>query len=242
MITRGKNQAPFWIDPDDMDTPFPDPALALREPDGLLAIGGNLSAGRLVTAYRSGIFPWYNEGQPVLWWSPDPRLVLQTNELRVSRSLRKTLAKHTFRLTMDTAFAEVIGACAQPRKNSEGTWISPDMINAYLELHKLGLAHSVEAWDGDSLAGGLYGIGIGRMFFGESMFARVSDASKVAFVHLVRQLSAWDFPLVDCQVYTSHLASFGARFMPRDRFIAAIGKLCTMPAIPSPWQFSDSLP
>lgn len=242
MISRINNQAPFWIDPDATDTPFPDPSLALREPDGLLAIGGNLSAQKLVEAYRSGIFPWYNEGQPVLWWSPDPRLVLYTDDLKLSRSLRKTLARQPFRLTMDQAFTTVIEACAQPRKNSEGTWISPEMIDAYRELHKLGLAHSVEAWQDKQLVGGLYGIAVGRMFFGESMFSRISDASKVAFVHLVRQLSAWGFPLIDCQVYTRHLASLGARFMDRRAFIAALEKLREMPVVPPPWQFDDDLP
>jgi leucyl/phenylalanyl-tRNA--protein transferase len=242
LISRVNNQAPFWIDPNDTDTPFPDPGLALREPNGLLAIGGDLSAQRLMSAYRSGIFPWYNEGQPVLWWSPDPRLVIYSDELKLSRSLRKALAKHRFQLTMDQAFTAVIEACAQPRQNSEDTWISPDMIDAYCELYRLGFAHSVEAWQDNSLVGGLYGVGIGRMFFGESMFTRVNDASKIAFVSLVRQLSAWGFPLIDCQVYTRHLASFGARLINRRAFIVEIGKLCQMPAMPSPWTFNDNRP
>jgi leucyl/phenylalanyl-tRNA--protein transferase len=239
VTSRARNQAPFWIDPNDASSPFPDPELALREPDGLLAIGGNLSAERLLRAYAAGIFPWYTEGQPVLWWSPDPRFVLFPQKLKVSRSLHKTLRGHTFRITLDQAFDAVIRGCAAPRPGTDGTWITTAMTTAYQRLHELGFAHSAEAWQGDTLVGGLYGVAIGRVFFGESMFTRVNNASKVAFVALVRQLHAWDFPLVDCQVYTPHLASLGAEFMDRRDFLAQLRHLCGRPAVPSPWRRDD---
>jgi len=240
VTSRARNQAPFWIDPADANRPFPDADLALREPDGLLAIGGDLSPERLLRAYRAGIFPWYSEGQPVLWWSPDPRFVLFPQKLNVSRSLRKTLRRQAFRITLDQAFDAVIRACAAPRAGADGTWITSAMTSAYQRLHELGFAHSAEAWQGDTLVGGLYGVAIGRIFYGESMFSRVSNASKVAFVALVRQLHAWDFPLVDCQVYTRHLASLGAEFMGRREFLAQLPPLCGRPAVPSPWHFDDA--
>lgn len=232
----GGNQAPFWLDPRDPDAPFPPVALALRDPDGLLAIGGDLSPRRLVNAYRNGIFPWYSKGQPILWWSPDPRLVLEPAALRVSRSLRKTLRRAPYRITLDRDFAGVIDGCAAPRRDGEGTWITPEMRAAYLRLHELGYAHSAEAWSGEMLVGGLYGIAIGRMFFGESMFTRASDASKIAFVHLVRQLEAWGFGLIDCQVETAHLARFGARPIPRAEFIERMQPLLAQPPVPAPWR------
>ena len=186
-VTGLFGKAPFWLDPDDSDTRFPDVELALTEPDGLLAIGGDLTAARLLGAYRQGIFPWYGQGQPILWWSPDPRLVLFADELRISRSLRRTLRKGRFEVTMDRDFTGVISACAGPREGADGTWITRAMQAAYIRLHESGHAHSVECRLDGELAGGLYGVSIGRVFFGESMFARTNDASKVAFVWLVRQ-------------------------------------------------------
>src|SRR5215211_7146247 len=180
-----------------MRTPFPPIAAALAEPNGLLAAGGDLSADRLLVAYRSGIFPWYSEGQPILWWSPDPRMVLYVDELRVSRSLGKRVRADAFDIRIDSAFREVIEACAQaPRDGQRGTWITPDIVRAYCELHRRGYAHSVEAWRDGALAGGLYGLALGRVFFGESMFARETDASKVALVHLVHKLRNLAVPLV----------------------------------------------
>ncbi len=201
------------------DLPFPHPDTAETEPDGLLAVGGDLSPTRLVQAYRQGIFPWYSAGQPILWWSPNPRMVLFPERLHVSRSLRKTLRRGRFDVTFDRDFDAVIHACAAPRKDEEGTWITPEMIDAYRRLHALGLAHSVEAWHEGELAGGLYGVTLGRVFFGESMFSRMNDASKVAFVHLVRTLERHGWPLVDCQVHTAHLESLGAERLPRRRFL-----------------------
>lgn len=233
-------KAPFWLDPDDPDTRFPDVGLALTEPDGLLAIGGDLSVPRLLEAYRQGIFPWYGQGQPILWWSPDPRLVLFPGALRVSRSLRKTLRKGRFAVTMDADFPAVISACAGPRDGEEGTWITRAMQAAYIRLHESGHAHSVECRLDGELAGGLYGVAIGRVFFGESMFARTSDASKVAFVWLVRQLQRWDFRLIDCQVHTGHLASLGACDISRQEFGRILDGSCPLPA-PRDWVFDDNL-
>ncbi len=221
--------APYWIEADGPVDQFPDVALALREPDGLLAVGGDLSPARIIAAYRQGIFPWYSEGQPILWWSPDPRSVLFTEHLKISRSLRKTVRKNRFGITMDTAFQGIMEGCAAPRRGEPGTWITPEMKQAYLQLHKAGVAHSVECWEDDELVGGLYGIAIGRVFFGESMFSRRSDASKVAFVHLVKMLREWNFGLIDCQVATSHLASLGAVSIPRLQFVRMLRKLCGQP-------------
>ena len=197
---------------------FPPPQLA-RE-DGLLAVGGDLSESRLVLAYQMGIFPWFSSGDPILWWSPDPRLVLLPHELKISKSLQKVINKDMFRVTMDTAFEQVIGACAQVReKTGEGTWIVSEMIDAYCRLHRAGFAHSVESWCGGELAGGLYGVSLGRCFFGESMFTRISNASKVAFVRLVDHLRARSFRMIDCQVATDHLMRFGAKKMSRETFL-----------------------
>jgi len=233
-------QHPYRIDPYDPVQAFPDVSLALQEPDGLLAVGGDLGSARILAAYRHGIFPWYSEGQPILWWSPDPRLVLFPANLKVSRSLRKTLNQRGFRVTMDRSFAAVIAACAEPRAQSFGTWITREMSDAYCNLHREGWAHSVECWQGEQLVGGLYGIAIGRMFFGESMFSRQPNASKVAFCQLVRQLTAWDFGLVDCQVYSSHLASLGAEEIPRRRFTEHLEILCEG-GQHSDWTFDDEL-
>jgi len=200
--------------------PFPDPRLA--EPHGLLAYGGDLSPERLLSAYAHGVFPWYQD-EPILWFSPDPRMVLRPEELVVRRSLAKTLRGGRYTVRFDTAFEEVIRACAAvPRPGQDGTWITPDMIEAYCALHELGYAHSAESWYEGELVGGLYGVSLGAAFFGESMFARRGDASKVAFVKLVEQLRAWDFHFVDCQVPTEHLGGFGAREWPRDEFLDAL--------------------
>ena len=185
-----------WLGP---DSPFPPLNSALTRPNGLLAVGGNLSPSRLIEAYRCGIFPWFNEGEPVLWWSPDPRMVLFPDELKISRSLSKVLKKGNYEVRADSAFEQVMEGCAAPRDKHMGTWIHPEMISAYGKLHEMGLAHSIETWMGGQLAGGLYGVSLGKMFFGESMFSRVSDASKIAFVHLVKQLQRWHFGINDCQ-------------------------------------------
>jgi leucyl/phenylalanyl-tRNA--protein transferase len=236
-MTTLRGTAPFWLDPECQDITFPDVELALKEPDGLLAIGGDLSSTRLISAYKRGIFPWYGPGQPILWWSPDPRLVLRPESLHISRSLRKTLRKRAFRVTLDEAFEAVIGHCAGPRENAGGTWITSEMTMAYLELHRQGYAHSVECWQNNRLVGGLYGVSIGRVFFGESMFAHTSDASKVALANLAMQLSRWGFPLIDCQVHTPHLESLGAISLPRKEFTRILRAVCTLPAPPSPWRF-----
>ena len=215
--------------------PFPDPALAETEPNGLLAVGGDLSPQRLRSAYRLGIFPWYGAGQPILWWSPDPRLVLFPDRLRISRSLRKTLRRGEFTVSLDRDFGAVIRACAAPRADAGGTWIVPAMARAYERLHVLGLAHSAEAWRGDELAGGLYGVAMGRVFFGESMFSRASDASKVALAYLARCLSAWGYALIDCQVYTPHLASLGAVEMPRAEFQRRLAEAIDQPVAGHAW-------
>jgi leucyl/phenylalanyl-tRNA---protein transferase len=205
--------------------PFPPVATALAEPNGLLAAGGDLSPQRLLSAYRQGIFPWFSEGQPILWWSPDPRMVLYCNELKISRSLRRAVGARRFAIRVDSAFEQVIEACAAPRAGHGGTWIMPEMVRAYMQLHRLGYAHSVEAWFEDTLVGGLYGLAIGRMFFGESMFTRETDASKVALVHLVGILSRRDMPLIDCQQQTGHLARLGARPISRRAFAEALAGL-----------------
>ena len=197
---------------------FPPIEHALDDPNGLLAAGGDLSPDRLIDAYRRGIFPWFDKDQPILWWSPSPRAVLFPDQLHVSRSLHKTLRKQTYHVTMDTAFEQVIRACSEPREYADGTWITEDMIEAYVRLHELGFAHSVEAWRDEKLVGGVYGIALGKIFFGESMFSRSTDASKVAFVHLVNQLKAWDYQLIDCQVENPHLVSLGSMVIGRSHF------------------------
>lgn len=226
---------PIILNPRDPKQPFPPVRLALTEPDGLLAIGGCLSGQRLINAYRNGIFPWYNEGEPILWWSPNPRTVLFPNDLIISRSLRKTLRKNSFRFSIDQAFGQVISACAKPRPDAAGTWISPEIKAAYLGLHQMGIAHSAEIWLGDELVGGLYGIALGQVFFGESMFHTVTDASKVAFVNLVEKLKSWNYCLIDCQVYSNHLASLGAKEIDRAVFIGLLDKYCNMPCAKSAW-------
>ncbi|MFP5504992.1 MAG: leucyl/phenylalanyl-tRNA--protein transferase [Gammaproteobacteria bacterium] len=234
-------RAPYWLTPEDPDAPFPPVENALRDPDGLLAIGGDLQPERLLRAYRHGIFPWYSAGQPILWWSPDPRMVLEPAALKISRSLRKTLRKRPYRITLDSAFAAVMQGCAEPRADAHGTWITPEMQRAYQRLHALGYAHSAEAWQDGELVGGLYGVALGRVFFGESMFTRRSDASKIAFVHLVRQLQSWGFTLIDCQVYTGHLESLGATPIPRRDFIARLERDALPPDRAGRWQLDDGI-
>ena len=210
--------APYWLnyrEPDD----FPDVEQALTEPDGLLAVGGDLSVERLVAAYRRGIFPWYSDEQPILWWSPNPRAVLFLEQLKISRSLRKSIRNKGFEVRFDTAFEAVIAACAAPRSENTGTWITDEMREAYIRLYRQGIAHSIECWQGDKLVGGLYGLAIGKIFFGESMFSHVTDASKVAFVFLVRYLQSRSFKLLDCQVTSPHLTTLGATTIPRSQFV-----------------------
>lgn len=209
------------------NAPFPSVEEALEDPNGLLAVGGDLSAARLLDAYGKGIFPWYSEGEPILWWSPNPRMVLFPDEIHVSRSLKKRLRRGGFEVRQDTAFRQVMLACAVTQRGDEehGTWITTELLEAYCELHRLGYAHSVETWINGELAGGLYGVRIGRMFYGESMFQRVTDASKIAFVHLVNHLKQEGVGLIDCQMNTAHLASLGAREIPRTEFIRRLKQL-----------------
>ena len=251
------------------------PPVESASPEGLLAVGGDLRAERLLAAYRRGIFPWYSEGQPILWWSPDPRAVLYPDNLKIARSLHKTLRAGKFRVTFDQRFRDVMQACAEPRRTrmykcrerhdskdgggrtasgtavedaesdrrehtGAGTWITAAMIEAYTELHRLGHAHSVETWHGAELVGGLYGVALGGAFFGESMFARETDASKVAFVRLVRQLARWGYTLIDCQQYTGHLARFGAEAIPRREFLHRLALALTLPDRPGRWMFETN--
>jgi len=226
----------YWISRDRRVDAFPPASDALTEPNGLLAAGGDLAPERLLAAYRKGIFPWYQEGQPILWWSPDPRAVLWLDDLKVSRSLRRSLSKGRFELRVDTAFELVVAACAEPRDYGGGTWITAEMAEAYLRLHRLGWAHSFEAWQDDRLVGGLYGVAIGRAFFGESMFTRVTDASKVALVHAVEFLRARDTQIIDCQVASAHTRSLGAVDMPRAEFLSLIADLCGESSGPQTWR------
>lgn len=218
---------------------FPHPSLA--HGSGVLGVGGDLSARRLILAYRHGIFPWFDE-PPVLWWSPDPRMVLPVQELRVPRSTRKHLRRGTYEISADRAFEQVIDACAKvPRPGQSGTWLGEEMRRAYLQLHEMGYAHSTEAWKDGELVGGLYGVAVGRLYAGESMFARADDASKVAFSLLVAQLKRWEMPLVDCQVHTDHLARFGAREISRESYLASIRPLTSAPDRLGPWSLDPDL-
>lgn len=232
--------APYWLNPHD-PTDFPNVSLALRDPDGLLAVGGDLSIERLLIAYQRGIFPWYSGDQPILWWSPDPRSVLFPTKLHISRSLRKTLRKQQFVITSDTAFADVVNACSEPRTDGLGTWITDEMQQAYMRLHQAGYAHSIESWLNGKLVGGLYGVAIGNVFFGESMFSRISNASKVAFVFLVWQLQRWQFGLIDCQIQTAHLNQFGAELIPRAEFVQLLEHYCKQQGKNGIWSFDTDL-
>ncbi len=225
-----------------MKTPWLDeqlifPPVASADPNGLLAIGGDLEPERLLLAYRSGIFPWYSEGQPILWWSPDPRFVLFPRQLKISNSMQQVLRKDLFNFTVDRDFHRVIEACQKiKRVGQEDTWITPDMIEAYETLHEMGYAHSVEVWQDQTLVGGLYGISLGKLFFGESMFSKVANASKAGFIRLVRELEHKDFRLIDCQVYTDHLKSLGAVMIPRDEFLKILGEGLAGPAMVGHWR------
>ena len=222
--------------PDDPEAPFPDVALALREPDGLLAVGGDLSPTRLLNAYRSGIFPWYSDGQPILWWSPDPRMVFRTDGIHLSSRLRRQLRASGWTLRADTAFDAVVSACASaPRPGQSGTWITQEMASAYGRLHRLGHAHSVEVFDGDALVGGIYGVAVGRMFFGESMFSARPGGSKTALAGLAQLLAGWGWPLIDAQVENAHLVRMGAEAMPRAAFLESVHAKSRMPGRSAPW-------
>jgi len=225
-----------WLQRDSLT--FPPLDKALREPNGLLAAGGDLGAERLIAAYRHGCFPWYQDGQPILWWSPDPRTVLFPDELHVSRSLRKVIRQGHFQVTFDRAFTEVIRACAAPRDYADGTWITTPMQQAYIDLHGRGVAHSVEVWQNQQLVGGLYGLAMGRLFFGESMFSRADNASKVGFVSLVERLQAWQFELIDCQMPTQHLHSLGARAISRQAFAGYLERFLGQPSL-ADWHSAD---
>ncbi len=225
-----------WLD--SPGSSFPDITQALTEPNGLLAAGGDLSPDMLLRAYSSGIFPWFEEGQPILWWSPDPRMVLYPEDLRISRSLRKTLNRSLYSVTMDGAFAQVMACCALPRGNSPGTWITDDMRDAYTQLYQHGHAHSVEVWRDEQLVGGLYGVALGQVFFGESMFSFESDTSKIALVNLVKQLQQWNYKLIDCQVSSEHLESLGAMEISRDAFSCHLEELLAQPGKNAPWEIS----
>ncbi len=217
----------YWVADNVMACDFPDVSAALCEPDGLLAIGGDLAPERLLSAYKRGIFPWYSQGQPVLWWSPNPRCVLDPDALKISRSLAKTLRRGRFSVSFNQAFDDVIRACGAPRPCTTDTWITTDMRRAYSKLFNMGYGVSVECWCEGVLAGGLYGIAIGKVFFGESMFSRISDASKVALVHLIGELKKRRFRIIDCQVHSEHLQTLGARPIPRERFIRILAHYCT---------------
>lgn len=216
----------YWVRDNIIADDFPDVNRALKEPDGLLAIGGDLYPERLIDAYRRGIFPWNNQGQPILWWSPDPRWVLFPDRIKVSRSLHKTLNRGKFKITFNRNFSTVIKMCAAPRDNCNDTWITNDILDNFNKLHHLGYAHSVECWYRDKLAGGLYGIAMGKVFFGESMFSKISDASKVALASLARILASRNFEIIDCQVHTKHLESLGATPISRKTFVDILHNYC----------------
>ncbi len=224
-----------WLDTKDLW--FPDPEQALDDPDGLLAIGGDLSTDRLVLAYKSGIFPWFSDDQPILWWSPNPRCVLFPDDIHIARSLRRTLNRHHFTITANQAFFRVIRLCAKTR--AEGTWITEDMIDSYVALHRSGLAHSIEAWNPNGeLVGGMYGVAIGRCFFGESMFSLETNASRVLMVHLAGQLKDWNYELMDCQVESGHLLRMGATSIPRNRFLSILREVVTQKPQQENWEFT----
>ena len=224
-----------WLQRSEGPQALPNPASALRHPNGLLAAGGSLQPEWLLEAYRNGIFPWYEQGQPILWWCPDPRAVLWPADLRISRSLRRTLRRGTYVVTADRAFAAVVDGCAAPRRYTDATWITSDMAAAYKRMHALGWAHSFETWRGGELVGGMYGISIGGVFFGESMFSRAADASKVALARAMDFLSTQGCALLDCQVPSSHMTSMGATLLRRDRFLDLLAELCAEPGSPGSW-------
>jgi leucyl/phenylalanyl-tRNA--protein transferase len=238
MSTRPARHRLRWVDARD---PLPSADTALSEPNGLVCAGLDLSPERVLEAYHKGLFPWFNEGQPVLWWSPDPRLVLRPEQFRLHRSLRQVLRRGGYRIRVDHAFDEVMLACAEPRPDQDGTWITEEIRAVYGALHRQGIAHSVETWVDEELVGGLYGLAIGRVFFGESMFARVSDASKIALAHLVAQLKRWGYVLIDCQQETRHLAFLGAAPIPRRQFLDELAAAVREPGYPGRWRFDADL-
>lgn len=231
-----------WLDPRDPNQPFPAPHRAMRDPNGLLAIGGDLSLTRMIRAYSAGIFPWYNPNEPILWWCPDPRAVLAPAAFHVSHSLAKRLRQTDYAVTLDSAYEAVLHACSGPRRGGHGTWLGPDMKHAYMDLHRHGFAHSVEVWNEGELIGGLYGVALGRAFFGESMFSNRPDASKIALHYLSRQLQAWSFDLIDCQVSSAHLKSLGAVEIPRERFLARLRQALQDVGRVGGWRFDIAVP
>lgn len=231
-----------WLDPRDPQQPFPPAHQAMRDPNGLLAIGGDLSVARLIRAYSAGIFPWYNPDEPILWWSPDPRAVLVPESLKVSRSLSRSIRREDYAVTLDLAFARVLLECSGARARGRGTWLGPEMREAYEELHACGYAHSVEVWRAGELVGGLYGVSLGRVYFGESMFSRADDASKIGLYWLCQQLQAWEFPLIDCQVGSAHLKSLGAQDVSRERFINLLRVAVDLPPRTGRWRFDLAVP
>lgn len=232
----------YWLDPGDPDAAFPNPSMALEQPNGLLAMGGDLSPRRLRNAYAAGIFPWYNPEESILWWSPNPRAVFDTRNVHVSKRLARSLRKADFAVTLDRAFAAVVAGCAGARGSRPGTWLGSEMRAAYRHLHELGEAHSIEVWRAGNLIGGLYGIAQGRMFFGESMFSNATNASKIALVLLAQQLASWGFPLIDGQIGSPHLYRMGARDLPRSEFLHIVKQARHQPAPACPWRFDIDVP
>ena len=228
----------FWIAANQYGDSFPPVNEALTDPDGLLAVGGQLTVDRLLEAYKNGIFPWYSNNQPILWWSPNPRTILYPGQIHISRSLKKTINRKNFTITCDQAFEQVIKACSMPRSDDNGTWLMPEMIDAYIKLHHHNYAHSVECWQDDNLVGGLYGIAIGRVFFGESMFSRISDASKICLVKLSAYLQEWNYDLIDCQVQSDHLLRMGAVQITREKFMSDLEHSCSMAPSRQSWNVS----
>lgn len=231
-----------WLDPRDPNQPFPPPNRAMRDPNGLLAIGGDLSVERLLRAYSSGIFPWYNPNEPILWWCPDPRAVLDPAEFHVSHSLEKRIRKHDYAVTLDRAFADVLDGCTASRRGSNGTWLGTDMKRAYLELREAGHAHSAEVWRDGKLVGGLYGVALGRAFFGESMFSTETDSSKLALYWLCQQLKAWSFEMIDCQIASQHLRTLGAAEISRDRFLSRLRSAQQAASRTGLWRYEIDVP
>lgn len=225
-----------WLSADDSPRVFPCPNEALTDPNGLLAAGGDLSSERLLSAYSQGIFPWYEKDQPILWWSPEPRTVLWPKEIRISRTLNRKIRRETFFVSADRAFSDVLQGCAKERRNGNRTWITKEMKHAYQNLHDLGWAHSFEVWQDEVLVGGLYGVGIGQVFFGESMFSQKSDASKVALVKANEYLQYRGYKLIDCQIWSTHLGTLGARLMPRQKFLDVLAQFCKPPGNPGSWE------
>ena len=225
-----------WLSADDSPRVFPCPNEALTDPNGVLAAGGDLSSERLLSAYSQGIFPWYEKDQPILWWSPEPRTVLWPKEIRISRTLNRKIRRETFFVSADRAFSDVLRGCARERRNGNRTWITKEMKHAYQNLHDLGWAHSFEVWQDEVLIGGLYGVGIGQVFFGESMFSQKSDASKVALVKANEYLQYRGYKLIDCQIWSTHLGTLGARLMPRQKFLDVLAQFCKPPGNPGSWE------